>query len=148
MPPKFPIFTGTPGPRILGRGPQDDRTAINQVLPFLTPAALGPVALDLGKPLLKFGASLGKNAVKRVVCDSTSWLQEYAGSEEKEVKIMALVKVMSDMLTAQEKLSEAKKLNMENNLVAKTELFDLVSDALEGALDVIGDSAKEVLCSE
>ena len=148
VPPRFPLYTGTPGPRILGGGQQDDKTATNQVLPFLPPALAAPVALDLSKPLLKFGASLGKNALKRVVCDSTSWLQEYAGSEERDAKIMALVKVMSDMLTAQVKLGEAKKLNMEDNLVAKAELFDLVSDALEGALDVIGDSAKEVLCSE
>ena len=151
VPLKFPLHTGTPGPRILGGELQSDKTAINQVLPLLTPA-LSPIALNLapalGKPLLDLGASLGKKAVKRVVCDSTAWLQEYAGSEEKDAKIMALVKVMSDMLTAQEKLSEAKKLNMEDNLVVKAELFDLVSDALEGALDIIGDTAKEVLCSE
>ena len=85
VPPKLPLYTGTSGPHILGGGPQDDKTAINQVLPFLAPAALAPIAFDLGKPLLKFGTSLGKNAVKRVVCDSTSWLQEYyAGSEEKD----------------------------------------------------------------
>ena len=51
------------------------------------------------------------------------------------------------MLAAQEMLSEAKKLNVEENLVTKAELFT-IGNALDGALDIVGDTAKEVLCSE
>ena len=145
---KLPLQTGTPDPHILlgggggGGGPQNDETANNQVFPL----SLAPAALNLvGKPLLKYG-------VKRVVCnsaDSQSWVQEYyAGNEEKDAKIMGIVKVMSDLLAARETLSEAKKLNAEDNIVAKAELFDTVSDALEGALGVVGGAAKTVLCNE
>ena len=157
---KLPLQTRTPDPRILGGGggggrPQNDETANDQVFPFLAPAALAapvalkvaaPIALDLvGKPLLKYAA-------KRVVCnsaDSQSWVQEYyAGNQEKDAKIMGIVKVMNDMLAARETLSEAKKLIAEENVVAKAELFDTISDALEGALDIVGDTAKTVLCNE
>ena len=148
---KLPLQTGTPDPRILlggggGGGPQNDETANNQVFPFLAPAALAapylaPVALDL----------VG-NTVKRVVCnsaDSQSWVQEYyARNEEKDAKKMGIVKVMSDLLAARETLSEAKKLSAEENVVAKAELFDTISDALEGAFDFVGDTAKTVLCNE
>lgn len=140
---KFPLVTGTP--RILGGEPQNDKTAMKQVLPLLT---LAPNALQLAPTLFEmgnFGASLGKEVVKYVICDPDSQLQEY---EERDAKIMALVKVMSDMLAAQENLSQAKKLNMKDNLVAEAELFDSISDALGGALDVIGGVTKEVLCSE
>ena len=153
---KFPLHTGTrSGPRILGGGRggelQKDKTAINQVLPtLLAPAALS-LAPELAMPLLKLGASVGKS----VVCDRNSaaddsWIQEYSvgNEEEKDAKLMALVKVMGDVVTAQEKLSEAKKLNVENNIVAKAELFDAISNALDGALGFVGDTAKTVLCSE
>lgn len=151
---KFPLHTGIrSGPRILGGGRgelQKDKTAINQILPLLAPAALS-LAPQLAMPLLKLGDSVGKS----VVCDRNSaaddsWIQEYSvgNEEEKDAKFMALVKVMGDVVTAQEKLSEAKKLNVENNIVAKAELFDAISNALDGALGFVGDTAKTVLCSE
>jgi hypothetical protein len=153
---KFPLHTWTPsGPRILGGGggggePQNDKTAINQVLPLALALAptLTRTALNLAPEVLKLGASLGRS----VLCDrdsvADSWIQEYyAGNEEeKDAKLVALVKVMGDMLAAQGKLSEAKKLNVENNVVAKAELFDAIGDALGGALDFVGDTAKGVLC--
>lgn len=139
VPSKFPLITGTP--RVLAGGePQNEITAVKQVFPLLAPAALY-AAPALGS----LGASLGKEIVKHVVCDPDSQLQEYAGNEERDAKIMALVKVMSNMLAAQEKL---KKLNVEDNLVAKTELFDSISDALGGALDIVGGVTKGVLCNE
>lgn len=155
--PKFPLYTGTPGPRIPGGGElQNEKTAVDQVFPpaalapMLAPAALS-LTPTLGNPLLtlgELGASLGVEAVKHVVCASTLQLQEYAGNEKRDAKIMALIKVMSDMLAAQEMLSKAKKLNMEENLVAKAELFGTIGNALDDALDVVGDTAKKVLCSE
>jgi hypothetical protein len=34
------------------------------------------------------------------------------------------------------------------NVVAKAELFDAIGDALGGALDFVGDTAKGVLCMQ
>ena len=110
--------------------PQTDKTAMNQVVSLLAPA--------LGY--------LGKEAVKYLVCDPASQLQEYTSNEEKDAKIMALVKVMSDMLAAQETLSKVKELNMKGNIVTEAGWFDSISDAVGGAVDVLGDAAKGVMC--
>lgn len=159
--PTFPLHPRPQsGPRILGGGgegePQEDKTAINQVLPaLLAPAALSlaPAALnlapELAKPLLNFGASVGRSVLcNRNSAADDSWVQEYSvgNEEERDAKLMALVKIMGDVVMAQGKLSEAKKLNVENNVVAKAELFDAISDALDGALGFVGDTAKTLLC--
>ena len=147
-------------PRLLGGGgegePQKDKTAINQVLPaLLAPAALNlaPAALNLApqlaEPLLNLGASVGRSLLcNRNSAADDSWVQGYSvgNEEERAAKLMALVKVMGDVVLAQGKLSEAKKLNVENNVVAKAELFDAISDALDGALGFVGDTAKTLLC--
>ena len=129
--PTFPRITGTPH-TLLGGESQTDKMVTNQVI-----SALAPV---LGH--------LGKEAVKYVVCDHTSRLQEYTDNEERDAKIMALVKSMSDMLAAQEILNKVKKLNMEGNLVTEAGWFDSISDAVGGAVDVLGDAAKGVICSD
>ena len=57
---------------------------------------------------------------------------------------MALVKVMNDLLAAEEKLNDVKQLELRNNLVAKAELFnfDSVSSKLKSAINNIGSVAK------
>ena len=132
-----PILIGTPR-TLLGGEPQNDKTAMNQVLPLLAPV--------LGSTLLDLGTSVGKNVLKNVVCDPYLQLQEYADNEERDAKMMSLVKVMSDILVVQGKLSKVKNHNVEKNLVAEAEFFDSVSDALEGALDIVGDTAKSIIC--
>ena len=59
---------------------------------------------------------------------------------------MALVKVMSDMLAAQETLSKVKELNMKGNIVTEAGWFNTISDAVGGAVDILGDAAKGVMC--
>lgn len=141
---KLPNPRARSGPSILGGGElQKDKTAVNQVLPFL---ATNP---ELAVPLFNLGASLGRSVLcNRNSAADDSWVQEYSvgNEEERDAKLMALVKVMGDVVTAQGKLSEAKKLNVENNVIAKAELFDAISDALDGALGFVGDRAKMLLC--
>ena len=57
---------------------------------------------------------------------------------------MALVKVMNDLLAAEEKLNDVKQLELRNNLVAKAELFnfDSVSSKLKSVINNIGSVAK------
>lgn len=101
-----PTFSGVTGsPRVhLGGESQTDKIATNQFISALAAPVLG---------------HLGKEAVKYVVCDRTSRLQEYTNNEERDAKIMALVKSMSDMLAALEKLRTIKELNMKGNLVTE-----------------------------
>ena len=136
FPMKFPLGK----PRNLLGDEQNGKTAMNQVLPALAPL--------LASQLLPLGATVGKKAVQYVVCDRNTQLQEYADNEEIDAQIMALVKVMNDLLAAQEKVNKVKKLNTKDNRIAEAELFDSVSDALGGALDFAGGVAKGVICSD
>ena len=85
-----------------------------------------------------------------VVCKNTadSQPQAFANDEEQDAKIMALVKIMNDLLVAEEKLDEVKQLKMQNNLVAEAELFnfDSVLSKLNSAISNIGSFAKNLLC--
>ena len=85
-----------------------------------------------------------------VVCDNTdSQLQVFADIEEQNVKVMALVRVMSDLLAAEEKLNEVKQVNMKGSLVAEAELFDFdsVASKLKNTLKTTGSAAKKLLCN-
>ena len=91
--------------------------------------------------------------LKIAVCDNTdsAQLQGLANNEERDANIMALVKVMDNVLAAEEKLDEIKRLSMKGNLVAKAELFDWVDSVknkLKGTFRVIGSATKKLLCDE
>ena len=91
--------------------------------------------------------------LKIAVCDNTDsvQLQGLANDEERDANIMALVKVMDNVLAAEEKLDEIKRLNMKGNLVAKAEFFDWVDSVknkLKGTFRVIGSATKKLLCNE
>ena len=63
------------------------------------------------------------------VCDNTDpQLQAFVDSEEQGTQIMALVKVMNDLLNAEEKLDKIKQLNMKDNLVAEAKLPQYIQD--------------------
>ena len=91
--------------------------------------------------------------LRYAVCDNTadSQLQAFTNNEERDAKIMALVKVMNDLLTAEEKLNEVKRLNMKGNLIAEVELFDgqwvdSVKSTLKSIYSKIGAATKKLLC--
>ena len=88
--------------------------------------------------------------LKYTVCDNTdSQLQFFASNGEKDANIMALVKVMNDLLAAEEELDEVKQLNMKGNLVAEAELFDWVDSVknkLKSTFHKIGAATKKLLC--
>ena len=91
--------------------------------------------------------------LKLAVCDNTdsAQLQGFANNEERDASIMALVKVMDNVLAAEEKLDEIKRLNMKGNLVAEAELFDWVDSVknkLKGTFRVIGSATKKLLCND
>ena len=62
--------------------------------------------------------SIVLDLVRMVVCKNTadSQPQAFANDEEQDAKIMALVKIMNNLLVAEEKLDEVKQLKMQNNL--------------------------------
>ena len=120
----------------------NDETAKSQVFPL----ALVPMLLSAAPQVISTALDL----LRMVVCDNTdSQLQAFADIEEQNVKIMALVRVMSDLLAAEEKLNEVKQLNMKGNLVAEAELFDFnsVASKLKNTLKTIGSAAKKLLCN-
>ena len=89
--------------------------------------------------------------LKSVVCDNTdSQLQAFANNEERDANIMGLVRVMNDLLTADEKLDEVKQLKMKGNLIAEAELFDWVDSVktkLKSTFRKIGAATKKLLCA-
>lgn len=91
--------------------------------------------------------------LKLAVCDNTdsAQLQGFANNEERDASIMALVKVMDNVLAAEKKLDEIKRLNMKGNLVAEAELFDWVDSVknkLKGTFRIIGSATKKLLCND
>ena len=92
--------------------------------------------------------------LRYAVCDNTadSQLQAFASNEERDAQIMALVKVMNNLLAAEEKLNEVKQLNMKSNLIAEMELFDgqwvdSVKNTLKSTFHKIGAATKKLLCN-
>ena len=125
-----------------------DETATSQVFPV----ALVPVLVAAAPKVV----SLALDILRYAVCDKTNTnpqLQEFADNEEQNANIMALVKVMNDLLTAEEKLDEVKQLNMKGNLIAEAELFDwqwidTLKSKLKSAIYKIGGAAKKLLCKQ
>ena len=124
-----------------------DETAMSQVFPV----ALVPVLVAAAPKVV----ALALDILRYAVCDNTadSQLQAFADSEEENANIMALVKVMNDLLTAEEKLNEVKQLNMKGNLIAEAELFDwqwidTLKSKLKSAIYKIGGAAKKLLCKQ
>lgn len=89
--------------------------------------------------------------LKSVVCDNTdSQLRAFANNEERDANIMGLVRVINDLLTADEKLDEVKQLKMKGNLIAEAELFDWVDSVktkLKSTFRKIGAATKKLLCA-
>ena len=80
--------------------------------------------------LLPYFAKGAKRIAKYIVCDELAQLQQYTdSSEEKDAKIMALVNIMGDLLTAKE-MDKFKQLNMKDNCIAEAELFDWAKEYL------------------
>ena len=80
--------------------------------------------------LLPYVAKGAKGIAKYIVCDKLAQLQQYTdSSEEKDAKIMALVNIMGDLLTAKE-MDKFKQLNMKDNCIAEAELFDWAKEYL------------------
>ena len=70
--------------------------------------------------------ALALDILRSAICNNMNTdpqLQEFANVEEQDAQVMALVTVMNDLLTAEEKLDEVMQLNMKNNLVAEAERF-------------------------
>lgn len=133
----------SPGFSATGKA-QADETAKNQVFPI----ALIPMLISAAPQVVSAALDL----LRMVVCDNTdSQLQAFAANtEEQNAQIMGLVRVMGDLLAAEEKLKEVKQLNiMKSNLVAEAELFDFdsISTKLKSTLKKIGSAAKNLLCN-
>ena len=103
---------------IQGKEKHLENEAKNQV--FSAAAVVG-AALPYILPTLISGT---KRLAKYVVCDELTQLQEYTDNEEKDAKIMALVKIMNDLFDAKETNKIKKQLSTKHNRVAETELFD------------------------
>ena len=89
------------------------------------------LALDVAKTVLPIIAEGAKGLAKYVLCDELAQLQEYrsTGNEERDAKIMALVKIMGDLHTTKE-VDKFKQLNVQDNRVAEAELFDWAKEYL------------------
>ena len=100
--------------------------------------------------IVKMTSKVMIKLLKSVVCDNTdSQLQAFANNEERDANIMGLVRVMNDLLTADEKLDEVKQLKMKGNLIAEAELFDWVDSVkskLKSAFRKVGAATKKLLC--
>ena len=126
-----------------------DETATSQVFPV----ALIPVLVAAAPKVV----ALALDILRYAVCDKTNTipqLQEFADNEEQNANIMALVRVMNDLLTAEETLDEVKQqLNMKSSLIAEAELFDwqwidTLKTKLKSAIHKIGGAAKKLLCKQ
>ena len=124
-----------------------DETAASQVFPVALVKVLvaaAPKVVAMALDLLRYA-----------VCDNTadSQLQAFANIEEENAEVMALVNIMNDLLTAEEKLDEVKQLNMKSTLLAEAELFDgqwidTLKSKLKSAIYKIGGAAKKLLCKQ
>lgn len=113
-PPSFSFFN-TLSPDTPGK--EQSEVATSQFIPTCLILEIAKVAPQVISEVIKL--------LRYVVCDNTtdSQLQAFADNEERDDQIIALVKVMNDLLAAEEKLNEVKRLNMKGNLIAKAEFF-------------------------
>jgi hypothetical protein len=150
--PQWPISGYVPpgfGFSNMGKELQSDETATSEVFPV----ALVPVLVAAAPKVV----ALALDLLRLAVCDKTNTnpaLQEFADIEEQNAQVMALVTVMNDLLTTDEKLEEVKQLKMKkSNLVAEAELFDgqwfqTLKSKLKSAIYKIGGAAKKLLCKQ
>ena len=122
----------------------NDETAKSQVFPL----ALVPILLSAAPQVI----SAALDILRMVICGNTesdTQLQAFADTEVQDAKVMALIRVMSDFLAAEEKLNVVKQLNMKGNHYAEAELFDFYSIAskVKNAFKMIGSAAKNLLCN-
>ena len=125
-------------------GEQNHENAEHQVIP----AVVGTLTKVI-PPILSVGKSVARNLVCRK--DEASQLQEYTDNEERDAQIMAIIKVMDDILAVKEKLNKVKQLNMimKGNRVAEAELLDWVDsigETLGNVYDKLKTTAKRLLC--
>ena len=135
--PQWPFRNRIGGFNPLGKEVSKE-TAEGQVFPALIPLLrMSPQVIPIALKLVRMG-----------VCDNTDLqLQAFADNEEQDAQIMVLVKLMNDLLNAEEKLDNAKQLNMKGDLVAEAELFDTLKTKLKSAITKIGGTAKMLLCN-
>ena len=89
-------------------------------------------AIGTALELLPYIAKGAKGIAEYILCDQLTQLQEYrsTGNEERDAKVMAMVKIMGDLHTAKE-MDKFKQLNEQgNNRVAEVELFDWAKEYL------------------
>ena len=120
-----------------------DEVAKSQVFPAFLIPILASAAPKVASGIIQL--------LKYAVCDNTdSQLQAYANNEERDAKIMALVEVMNDLLTAEKQLDKVTQLNMQDNRVAEIELFDWlgsVKSKLKSTFYKIKGATKRLLCN-
>ena len=99
--PRWPIRGGyqfIPPGFGLGKELQREETATSEVFP----AALVPLLVKAAPKVV----ALALDILRLVICNNTNTdpqLQEFANVEEQDAQVMALVTVMNDLLTAEEK---------------------------------------------
>ena len=151
--PRWPITGGyfiPPGfgSSTTGKELQREETATSEVFP----AALVPLLVKAAPKVV----ALALDILRLAICNNTNTdpqLQEFANVEEQDAQVMALVTVMNDLLTAEEKLDEVMQLNMKSNLVAEAEFFSrqwfsTLKRKLKSAIYKIGGAAKTLLCKQ
>ena len=119
--PQFPYkFLTDLGGYDVGTQGIEKHQANSQVIPAVVGTVLS---------LLPSVISWSKKAAKYIVCDEVTRLQDYTDIEERDAKIMALVKIMDDLLDAKE-TNKFQQHSMKDNRVAEAELFDWAKDYL------------------
>ena len=116
------------------------------------PAALVPLLVKAAPKVV----ALALDILRLAICNKTTTdpqLQEFADIEEQNAQVMALVRVLNDLLTAEEKLDEVMQLKMKSNLVAEAEFFgrqwfSILKRKLKSTIYKIGGAAKELLCKQ
>ena len=132
----------------IGKELQSEETATSEVFP----AALVPLLVKAAPKVV----ALALDILRLAICNKTTTdpqLQEFADIEEQNAQVMALVRVLNDLLTAEEKLDEVMQLKMKSNLVAEAELFgrqwfSILKRKLKSTIYKIGGAAKELLCKQ
>ena len=125
-----------------------EETATSEVFP----AVLVPLLVEVTPKVV----TLVLEILRLAICNNTNTgpqIQEFANVEEQNAQVMALVTVMNDLLTAEEKLDEIMQLNMKSNLIAEAELFggqwfSTLKSKMKNAIYKIGGAAKTLLCKQ
>ena len=123
-------------------------TATSEVFP----AALVPLLVQAAPKVV----ALALDILRLAICNKTTTdpqLQEFADIEVQNAQVMALVTVLNDLLTTEEKLDEVMQLNMKSNLIAEVELFggqwfSTLKRKLKSAIYKIGGATKQLLCKQ